>query len=71
MKLLLFTRIVVRATPDGMSEEMDNGTYLDYKLRTPGDRYEVFTADAIKEFSKKQVCECVCVSGLFDWFSLQ
>ena len=38
-----------------MSEEIENGTYLDYKHRTTGDRYEVFTANAIKEFSKKQV----------------
>ena len=38
-----------------MAEDMENETYLDYKHRTTSGRYEVFTADAIKEFSKKQV----------------
>ena len=47
---------MVHATQEEMAEEMANGTYLDYKLRTTGGRYEVFTTNSVKEFSKKQVC---------------
>ncbi|XP_066910979.1 disks large homolog 5-like isoform X2 [Clytia hemisphaerica] len=50
---------VVHSTQDEMSENVDSGTYLDYKLRKGGDRYEVVTANAVKEFSQKQTKHCL------------